>query len=259
MSSQLKENARKLNRYVLSALDNHVLPTAERLDEELERAQLKPVALKGSIEAVRDNLVTAFDRLNASVDEVTREVGEDQDDRGALKATTERAYKGFSELGRVVEMAYGRSVAQRLKLTGTTPRSPDPLLTRIEGFLSSTVSPPTLPEPTSSWNIPNLPQARAEFVDLAQQLKTAIEALGGEERETQAARGERDADLVGWQQEAQFATDQARAILKRAGQDYLADRILPTQSQIAEVEDPGEPPANPTEDDPAPTPAPAEG
>ncbi|MEL6179516.1 MAG: hypothetical protein AAFS10_11205, partial [Myxococcota bacterium] len=95
----------------------------------------------------------------------------------------------------------------------------------------------TLPEPTNPFATAlDMASARVRIEALTTTLERTMGAVEAEVRDDQSARLKRDELFEAWEREVRFARDQARAMMVRAGQKELADRLLPTDNQILGVE-----------------------
>ena len=247
MASQTLENARKLTLRVSTANTEHVLPATRELDAQLEQQGLTPLSQEASVAASEGNLKATFAAYEAAELDLAREVGEDSAERQALKATVGRAYRTVVSLAADVQGTYGRETAEDLELTGSTPDSPDPLVSRLKAAIAKLTPeaiaalPPIEEDGEESWKSINLTNAVAILSRRLTSLEADIATLAEESRQTQLVRSNRDKARKRWQSQMRFNINQARNVLTAAGREDLADRILPTETQIINISDPSDP------------------
>lgn len=247
MSSKTLENASELTRQVDSAMSKHVTPATQEIDAGRSAAGMEPLAVGGMIELVRTGLGSSFQKYDEAEDFVTTENAEDNEKRQIRDQRRDDLMGSVSSLASAIELCWGRAAVIQLGLAGTTPVSPKPLITMVKGFLAKTKDGiPDLGQPKKTWNVPDLVKARQECEALAGGLTTSIDDLAGDLRETEKARDDRDIAMDRWHRDLRFAADLSRAVLRRAGRDELAKKVLPSAQAIDHlapteiVEEPGE-------------------
>jgi hypothetical protein len=239
MASKQHENASTLTRTVISALATHVAPAGKKLDQELE----KPLGLEAAARALAGQVEKSLGIYGAADEVVEKETGEDADARANVDRSKTTLRQKLMDLTGAVDSGYGRPVVARLALVGVTPTAADQLLTAADKFLQATKEAPPLPAPKQDWQSLDLAAARADIASARDALRSDLEALAKDTRETQQARSDRDRAHAAWEMDVRFCVSFARMVLVRADLSDLADRLLPTERQVSGVEPPDEAPA----------------
>lgn len=76
------------------------------------------------------------------------------------------------------------------------------------------------------------------MVKLVDALETRLGGVSQDQRETQKARSERNEARQRWHATARLAANLARSILEYAGQDALAEKVVPSRRQVDRVDPP---------------------
>ena len=235
MSSQLLKKARTIHNSVLTACEKHLPEASSLLDRDREAHGLPPLRLQEGM-AQGKALAFYFATFEASEEALERETLEDSDIRKRRDSTSEALYVSMVKLGSLVLTSYERSVAERLRVTGTTPRTHKSLLAYAQGFLNATSTLPDLPPLTDTWSSLDLPAARAHVASLVDGLKRQQLEVDREVRESQYARHQRNLAQENWYKELDLTIAVLRMALRAANQPELADRLLPTERQIRQLE-----------------------
>jgi len=243
MPTQAIEDAKVRTRALKTALEEHALPLAKAIDAQRQGRQQPGLALEVAVVALIASLPASLTHYEATEGDVARELDEDGVLRTERDTTHAALRQALSQLATAVEAAWGRDVASRLKLTGRTPDRLEAVLTFASGFLGATSPLPVLPAPHHAWNVPDLAAARAEIAAIFTDLDRGISDVKTDTRQTELARTRRDEAEAAWRQETNVAAELAHAILRYAGRDDLASRILDHPTSTAR--DPlAPPPAN---------------
>jgi len=255
MPSKTLEKANIVTRQVETALTSHVQPSADEIDAALRTLERAPYQLSAQIEAIRASLIASYGRYESADDVVVTEVGEDEVIRLTRDSQRDELKSKVSSLANAVAVSYGRPAVKLLGLEGTIPGQPDRLITMAKQFLIKTQrGVPDLGAPKESWAVPNVAVARTEIDETVGRLEGTLQQVSREARESQIARNNRDKAGTQWYLELRFALDLARAVLRRAGRDELADKVLPSRQEVERLE-----PVVASEEPDAPTPPPEGG
>lgn len=237
MPTKTIEKAKDVTRQAETALANHVKPAAAKLEQE---AAAQGYGSTGLLAATEHALYRLTDRMEAYEAAETAVVREGVEDTRAREERDKRCTKlrgTLSSLASSVETSYGRPAAAGLKLTGRTPVVPSDLVAKAHGFLAASDGGfAHLPAPRESWRTVDLAAARQEVAAETDAVEKTLTGVDTDVRQTQRARAERDALAVKWHRALRFAVDLGRAVLNRADQPDLADRVLPSETQVSDSE-----------------------
>ncbi len=245
MSSQTVENARKLTNAVSTAYESHLAQASAQIDEERVALGAQPLEFAARLEGAT-TLKNLFEAFEASELALAQEVKEDSQARQLRNKKFEELYQVLSRLGAAVEAVYGRDGVRKIQLAGRTPRAISALDKFAQGFLRASEPMPDLPVVVQSFGSVDLVGARAAVAEMVPALRAAQVTLERDERETQLARYQRNKLHAAWYLELRYHIDLLRATLRRAGQEELAERILPSERQFNTIE-PLELPTEPSE------------
>lgn len=240
MAGETLESVGKFNRVVVSALQIHVVPAARGLDGQWAgdgSAAGSLGSMAQAVEQVARSLESLGERLRAQDGELARELAESSAARKLKEEAQAEMYDGLSTLARGLENTYGAQVLVGLHLSGPTPVQADALVQRASDFLGAAQTMPPLPKPLKAWSVFSLDDARADIQASRDLLQGALGKLSNEERETESARSARRTLFDQWRAELRFAVALGRAVLRRAGQASLADKLLPTERQAERLDD----------------------
>ena len=231
-------SARQRSEHLLSAMNQHAIPTASEVDEARKSHKARVMYVDKTLEALAHSLEARLGQLEAAESALAREAREDAEVRGARDARKEGLGQLLSQLAEAVHSAWGREVVVRLSLEGRTPQNTAALLTAARAVLVATDPMPELPPPTSAWNAPDLDGARAALLALTREVEAELSALAEDTRQTQLARAARDEALAAWRREFALASAFTRALLDYAGKSDLAARVLGPRARRAGGDDP---------------------
>lgn len=238
--NQSLRRARIVTRRVTTGLIKHAAPAADTLDAELTAEGEEPMNQREQMMKLAALTQKRFDAYNEEQSNLDKDEQETTTARGGRDDTATLLKKTLSQTSAAIRATYGARAVKDAKLSGTVPVVPETLLSFAQGFLDATGDDFTLPEPTNPFATVDLPAARARIDGLRGALSDALDTVTSELRDDQKVRNHRNDRYNTWEREVRFARDQARAILVRAGQKELADRLLPTDNQILgfdEIED----------------------
>ncbi len=246
------QRARVLTQRVNAALLTHAVSAAQKLDKERETAGREIYGFEVPLTRVAQTIQERFDAYSATQHELQNEQLEDSQAQKHRNDLRDQLRARVSQLSRAMELVHGRETVQELALAGSTPTTPDNLLTFAQNFLNATSDENfALPQPSSTLVTLDFNAARGQIETLSKELAVALGGLIQEGKETQQARNQRNETYNAWLKELRFGRDQARSVLRHASQDALAARILPTDRQLTGDE------AIPTTPDAEKTPEPA--
>jgi len=211
--------------------------------------------------AVIDALADHLHQHDAALGDAEDAYVAEQADDPALRDARDHAAATLGDLSMRarsrIEDTLGSVGLQRYGLEGPTPRSPDALVTHVDGAvkllradvaemedgLGGTFATTALAE--------SLAAALAPLADVVSQLRT-------ENREREGALTARDRALTEWTEAYQGVASTLSGLYRLAGRRDLADRIRPNERRATgrEITEPGAPdpaPDSPVVDVPAPT------
>ncbi|MEO1269154.1 MAG: hypothetical protein AAFX99_13715 [Myxococcota bacterium] len=229
--------ARVVTRRVTAGLIQHAAPAAETLDAELKAEGEEPLVQAEHMRRLAELTQKRFDRYAQGQSSLGQDERETTEARSARDSASGDLKTTLSQLGSVMRATYGQSSTIQANLSGSVPSVSENLLSFARAFLDATEGDYTLPEPTNPFATAlDMASARVRIEALTTTLERTMGAVEAEVRDDQSARLKRDELFEAWEREVRFARDQARAMMVRAGQKELADRLLPTDNQILGVE-----------------------
>lgn len=252
MTNRLLAHARTLTRSVTTALQVHARTAADDLDAQREAVGARPLQLAVPLEVAQHDIEASLQALSEADFALSRETHEDADAREARDAIFARLFDRVSATSQGIYLLYGAEGLKRLRLHGSTPQTHERLVSFARGFVIASTPLPPLPTPRHAFQTLHIEAARDAISADTDALDASITALTRETRQTQLLRVDRDKALLAWRRHLTLAIALTRATLVFNGQRELADRVLPTDRQVAR-NNPEPQPEAPDTPEPAPT------
>lgn len=228
--SQMASNRKQIATTVISALRTHEDRLADNLAEELFGGTQTTFTMPELIEALADYLENSTDEVVEAAVDVLTEVAED-------RAASDEASRALEELrdeiisqSSYIDGVYGREVSDRFGYGGVTPRATSPLVEAARS-IEDNLRAQDFPAPRPGRRPIDPDDLADALAKLRAELEEAAAANLDEERETQAARSDRNKHRKDWDASYQGVANTAVGLFRLAGEPELSERVRPTANR----------------------------